>query len=169
MFRRMALAMGCLLAANHAIATANFESGPVRPLIMSSDSEQLYAANTPGNSLEVFDVAPDGSLHHAYTVPVGLEPVAIAVHNDYIWVVNHMSDSVSVIDALATPPRVIKTLLVGDEPNDIVFAGPGFSRAFVTTARRGQNNPIDPQYFSTDTGRANVWVFDANNLGSAPG
>ena len=66
---------------------------------MSSDSEQLYAANTPGNSLEVFDVAPDGSLHHSYTVPVGLEPVAVAVHNDYIWVVNHMSDSVSVIDA----------------------------------------------------------------------
>ena len=39
------------------------------------------------------------------------------------------------------PPRVVRTLLVGDEPRDIVFAGPGGNRAFITTARRGQNVP----------------------------
>ena len=30
------------------------------------------------------------------------------------------------------PPRVARTLLVGDEPRDIVFAGPGGNRAFIT-------------------------------------
>ncbi len=74
---------------------------------------------------------------------VGLEPVAVAVQSRReVWVVNHLSDSVSVVDV--TSPRnpwVDKTLLVGDEPRDIVFAGPQRSRAFVTTAHRGQNNP----------------------------
>ena len=33
----------------------------------------------------------------------------------------------------------MRTLLVGDEPRDIVFAGAGSTRAFITTAHRGQN------------------------------
>ena len=80
-------------------------------------------------------------------MPVGLEPVAVAARtNTEVWVVNHLSDSVSIVDIGATPPRVVRTLLVGDEPRDIVFAGPTdadghFSRAFITTARRGQNLP----------------------------
>ena len=58
---------------------------------------------------------------------------------------NHLSDSVSIVDVGAAPPRVARTLLVGDEPRDIVFAGPGGNRAFITTAHRGQNRPGDPQ------------------------
>jgi hypothetical protein len=78
-------------------------------------------------------------------------------------VVNQLSDSVSVVDVGATPPRVVRTLLVGDEPRDIVFAGPGFSRAFITTARRGQNVPltVPPMLTTPGTPRALVWVFDA--------
>ena len=37
--------------------------------------------------------------------------------------------------------HVSRTLLVGDEPRDIVFAGPHHDRAFITTAHRGQNSP----------------------------
>ena len=59
-------------------------------------------------------------------MPVGLEPVAVAARTDgEVWVVNHLSDRVSVVDVAADPPRVVRTLLVGDEPRDIVFAGPG--------------------------------------------
>lgn len=73
------------------------------------------------------------------SVPVGLEPVAVAARtNDEVWVVNHMSDSISVVDVSASPPRVVRTLLVGDEPRDIVFAGSP-QRAFITTAHRGQH------------------------------
>lgn len=64
-----------------------------------------------------------------------------------------------------TGGRVVRTLLVGDEPRDIVFAGPGRNRAFVTTAHRGQNVPDDPQLQTPGVGRADVWVFDADRLG----
>ncbi|MBW1907138.1 MAG: hypothetical protein JRJ24_17915, partial [Deltaproteobacteria bacterium] len=63
-----------------------------------------------------------------------------------------------------------RTLLVGDEPRDIVFAGPEGNRAFITTAHRGQNSPY-PQgdYDVEGTGRADVWVFDATSLGTSLG
>ncbi len=63
----------------------------------------------------------------------------------------------------------MRTLLVGDEPRDIVFAGPERSRAFITTAHRGQNIPFDPQLTTPGVGRADVWVFDADELGGASG
>ena len=40
-----------------------------------------------------------------------------------IWVVNHLSDSVSIVDPTASPPQVVRTLPVGDEPNDILVGG----------------------------------------------
>ena len=102
-------------------------------------------------------------------MPVGLEPVAVAARTDgEVWVVNHLSDSVSVVDVAADPPRVVRTLLVGDEPRDIVFAGPGRSRAFVTAAHRGQNRPGDPQLTTPGVGRADVWVFDAGAPAAPP-
>ena len=113
-----------------------FESGPVRPMAMSPDRTRLFVANTPNNTLDVFDVSAAG-LQLATRVPVGLEPVAVAARsNTEVWVVNHLSDSVSVVD-LGGTPRVVRTLLVGDEPRDVVFAGSP-ERAFITTAHRGQ-------------------------------
>jgi hypothetical protein len=77
--------------------------------------------------------------------------------------------SVVKIDSNDKDGRVVRTLLVGDEPRDIVFAGPGRARAFVTTEYRGQNVPYDPQLTTPGVGRADVWVFDANNLGAGLG
>jgi len=153
-------------------AFVTFESGQVRPLALSPSGNQLFAVNTPDNRLEVFDVDPGGALTPAASIPVGLEPVAVAARTDgEVWVVNHLSDSVSIVDVAATPPRVIRTLLVGDEPRDIVFAGPGGARAFITTARRGQSLPESvPALLSTPSvPRALVWVFDANALGAPSG
>ena len=84
-------------------------------------------------------------LTHRTSVAVGLEPVAVAARNDSeVWVVNHLSDSVSIVERRRRrhTARVVRTLLVGDEPRDIVFAGPGRRRAFITTAHRGQNVPV---------------------------
>ncbi len=149
-----------------------FEAGAVRPLALSTDGTRLFAANIPDGRLEVLDVSADRLVHRS-SVPVGLEPVAVAVRStprgDEVWVVNHLSDSVSIIDAGREPPVVTQTLLVGDEPRDIVFAGEGHSRAFVTTAHRGQNSPVDPALTTPSTGRADVWVFDANAVGSGLG
>jgi YVTN family beta-propeller protein len=165
----LALFLVSLFALPAAAAFVTFESGQVRPLALSPDGTRLFAVNTPDDRVEIFDV--DGSgLTHAASVPVGLEPVAVAARNGgEVWVVNHLSDSVSVVDVASTPPRVVRTLLVGDEPRDIVFAGPGRDRAFVTAAHRGQNRPGDPQLATPGIGRADVWVFDAAAPGTSLG
>ncbi|MBZ5708039.1 YncE family protein [Nannocystis pusilla] len=161
---------GTVETARAATPFAAFESGQVRPLAMNQSRTRLYAVNTPDNRLEVYKIKSNGNLEHAASVPVGLEPVAVAVRNDdEVWVVNHLSDSVSIVDVDDDRPYVKRTLLVGDEPRDIVFAGPGKSRAFVTAAHRGQNAPFDPQLTTPSVGRADVWVFNANSLGNSLG
>ncbi|HMJ13606.1 MAG TPA: hypothetical protein VK524_19445, partial [Polyangiaceae bacterium] len=169
-----------------------FESGPVRPVAISGN--RLYVCNTPDGVLEIFDInSTTGRLSHFASVPVGVEPVAVAVRpsttEPEVWVVNHVSDSVSVIKG-STSPRVARTILVGDEPNDVVFAANG--RAFITTAHRGEQrvdpslNALaglgedlvsgrpdgDPQLTTPGIGRADVWVFDPSaadtSLGGVP-
>jgi len=146
-----------------------FESGQVRPLAMSPNGEWLYVCNTPDGYLEAYSLTGNDTL--IASIPVGLEPVSVAARNNVeIWVVNHLSDSVSIIDLSVFPFRVVRTLHVGDEPRDIVFAGPNGDLAFITTAHRGQNTPWpDGDYDVPGVGRADVWVFDATDLGTAMG
>jgi len=149
----------------------NFETIPTRALALAPDGTRLFATNTPDGRLEILSVTPDG-LVAAGSVPVGLDPIAVAARSDAeVWVVNHLSDSVSIVDVSADPPRVVRTLLVGDEPRDVVFAGARRERAFITAARRGQNHPADTvaEQQRPGIGRADVWVFDTENLGAAAG
>ena len=147
----------------------NFESGPVRPLALSPDKSQLFVTNIPNGTLDIFDVLPN-ALTLRHSIPVGIDPVAVAAPtSDEVWVVNHLSDSVSIIDLSQEPPFVRQTLLVGDEPRDIVFGGPDNRWAFITTARRGQNSPVDPALTTEGLGRANVWVFERNQQSSHTG
>ncbi len=177
-----ALAAAALLASGAANAQPSFlefESGPVRPLALTPDGTKLLACNIPDNRLEIFSVSA-GVLTALGSVPVGMEPVAVAARsNTEAWVVNHLSDSVSIVDLTASPPRVTRTLLVGDEPRDLVFSGTGGNRAFITTAHRGQHRTDlslagvagadDPQLTTAGIGRADVWVFDAADLGETLG
>ena len=144
---------------------------------MSPDGTTLLAVNTPNGTLEAFDLTT-GTLSLKFRVPVGLEPVAVAARtNTEVWVTNLLSDSVSVVSLTGTP-HVIRTLLVGDEPRDIVFAGTP-PRAFITTAHRGQQRTDpsiakvpgagDPQLTTAGIPRADVWVFDPANLGTTAG
>ena len=142
-----------------------FESGPVRPIALSADGKRLFVTNRPAHCLEIYAVEGD-TLRLVSAIAVGLEPVAVVERNaNEVWVVNHLSDSVSVVRLDGTP-RVLRTLQVGDEPRDIVFAGANRDRAFVTAAFRGQNRPnITTKDLTTPgQGRADVWVFDAANL-----
>jgi YVTN family beta-propeller protein len=136
---------------------------------LSADGTRLYVTNTPDNRVEIYNVS--GSTPTLIeSVPVGLEPVALAfAPNGNLWVVNHLSDSISIVDVSRSPARVINTLLTADEPRDIVFAGPNNRWAFITAARRGQNAPFNPQLHTPGLGRADVWVFDAANPGTAFG
>src|SRR6185369_2922076 len=170
-----AVGMLALLARGaHAQSFVNFESGHVRPLAQSADGTKLFAVNTPDNRLEIYTVGV-GSLTLAAEVPVGLEPVAVATRTNGIgrteaWVVNHLSDSISIVevDPLdVTQSRVTRTIVTCDEPRDIVFAGTGNARAFLTTARRGQNCPVSASSTTAGLGRAVVQVWNANALTSA--
>ena len=154
-----------------------FESGHVRPIATSPDGNTLFAVNTPNGTLEVLDLT-SGAPAFSYRVPVGLEPVAVAARtNTEVWVINHLSDSVSIVSLTGTA-HVVRTLLIGDEPRDIVFAGTP-SRAFITTAHRGQQRTDpslanvpgagDPQMTTAGIPRADVWVFDPANLGTTMG
>src|SRR5438045_216023 len=130
----------CFLLACHKSASASsagpafieFESGQVRPLAISPDRQKLFAVNTLNGMVDIFDLS-SGMPVYQYRVAVGLEPVAVAARTaSEVWVVNHLSDSVSIV-SLAGTPHVVRTLLVGDEPRDIVFAGNPI-RAFIATA-----------------------------------
>ncbi len=110
--------------------TANFESSHVHPIALTPSLDRLLVVNTPDALLESYLVLPDGSLRYERAIPVGLEPVSLRVRSDSeAWVVNHLSDSISVVDVEAG--GVTRTLQTDDEPNDIVFAA---GRAFVSVA-----------------------------------
>src|SRR5579883_399496 len=173
----LTLFSGKASTASAGLPFVEFESGPVRPIAMSPDGNMLFAVNTPNGTLEIFDLS-SGMPASLASVRVGLEPVAVAaLTNSEVWVTNHLSDSVSVVSLTGTP-HVIRTLLVGDEPRDVVFAGKPV-RAFITTAHRGQqrSDPSiadvpgagDPQLTTPGVPRADVWVFDPSNLGTTVG
>ena len=101
---------------------ANFESPQSRPLVVSPDGERLLAVNTPNNSLAIFSLSDPSLPVLQAEIPVGSEPVSVAIEStDKVWVVNHVSDSISVVSL--TRGAVIRTIHVGDRPSDIVFAG----------------------------------------------
>ena len=123
----------------------NFETPHVNPLDITPDGGRLLAVNTADNRLEVFTLGPSGPVK-AGSVPVGLEPVTVRARTSTeIWVVNHVSDSISIID-LPTM-RVTNTISVGDEPTDVVFAGVP-QRAFVCLSQLNQVKVFDPATLS---------------------
>ncbi len=133
----------------------NFETGQTHPVRLSAAGDELYAVNTAEARLAIFDVAAtDGSLTFSGDVPVGLDPVSAAVRpgTNEVWVVNHLSDSVSVVDAATR--TIIATIAVGDEPTDVAFAS---GRAFVTLA--GNQDRVNVYNASTRALLATLPIF----------
>src|ERR1043165_1760260 len=99
----------------------NFEGKLTRPICLSPDGTRLFAVNTPDARLSVFDVAHPLSPFLIAEIPVGVEPVSVnARDNNEVWVVNEVSDSVSVVSV--SNRVVMDTLYAKDEPVDVVFA-----------------------------------------------
>ncbi|MBC7772731.1 MAG: hypothetical protein H7210_09580 [Pyrinomonadaceae bacterium] len=119
----------------------NWENAHVHPLDMTPDGSTLLAVNTLDNRVEVFTLTPGGPVHTG-AVQVGLDPISVRARtNNEIWVVNHISDSVSIVN-LSTM-SVVNTIKTLDEPCDVVFAGAP-ARAFVTCSQVNTVQVFDP-------------------------
>ena len=154
----VSLAMMTREARAQSNAFRNFEGTQVHPLALTPDGTRLLAVNTPAASLSVFQLTPGGPVLTA-EIPVGFEPVSVAARNDReAWVVNWLSDSVSIVD-LATG-NVVRTIEVGDEPTDVIFAGPGRANAFVCVSGGAS---LFTNFNTNTLGRGQVVVFDAAN------
>jgi len=127
---------------------ANFESHPVHPLALTPDGTRLLVLNVPDGRLSVFAVDAGGALTRSDEIPVGLEPCSVAAASDSeAWVVNQGSEDVSIVNL--NSGNVTRSLRVGDEPADVVFAktsaSPGAPRlAFVTIAGESRIQAFDP-------------------------
>jgi YVTN family beta-propeller protein len=87
--------------------------------------------NTADARLSIFDLTTPAAPQLIREIPVGIEPVSVqAVSDDEAWVVNQVSDSVSVVSV--SRGIVVDTLRAKNEPADVVFVG---NRAFVTLGR----------------------------------
>ncbi|MBI3847875.1 MAG: YncE family protein [Planctomycetes bacterium] len=124
----------------------NWENPHVHPLDLTPDHTRLLAVNTPDDRLEVFDVT-SGTPVLVAEIAVGIDPVSVrARSNGEAWVVNHISDSVSIVD-LSTM-NVRDTISTADEPADVVFAGSP-QRAFVSCSQANLVQVFDPASLET--------------------
>ena len=151
------LAASLALVANSAKAQSyvNFEGKLTRPICLSPDGTRLFAVNTPDARLSVFDVSHPLNPFLIAEIPVGVEPVSVnARNNDEVWVVNEVSDSVSIVSV--TNRIVVDTLYVKDEPADVVFAG---GKAFVSGSR---NNRVSVFDLASHVLLTNIALFGEN-------
>jgi len=119
----------------------NWENPQVHPLEMTPDGTKLLAVNTADNRLMVFELAGPAPRLVA-SIPVGLEPVSVRARtNTEAWVVNHISDSVSIVSLVTN--NVVATVPTDDEPADVVFAGMP-RRAFITCSQVNTVLVVDP-------------------------
>lgn len=133
-------------AAPAQVPTVNFENQPVHALDLSPSGTLLAVAHTADARVQLFDIR-GGSAQPVGHVVVGIDPVSVRfASNNELWVVNHISDSVSIVDVQSR--QVKATLSTADEPFDVVFAG---GRAFVSCSQANQ-----------------IQVFDLADLSKAP-
>lgn len=137
-------------------------SPQTRPMALSNDGERLYVANTTSGTLSVLDVSNPFAPSTLAEVRVGHDPTSVAVlpglvgGDELIFVVNHVSDSISVVSR--NKLAVVQTLqeldaegvTLTDEPTGIVFASP--TRAFVTLDQPNQVVVLDVD----PSGRASI-------------
>lgn len=119
----------------------NYETPHVHPLDGTPDGAMLLAVNTAAHALEVFSLNTGLPVHRA-TIPVGMDPVSVRARtSSEAWVVNQVSDTVSVVDLNRL--LVVATLRTDNEPADVVFAGSP-SRAFVSCSDANRLNVFNP-------------------------
>ena len=117
----------------------HFEGRHCHPISFTPNGEKLLAVNALEGRLSVFACHSATKPTLIAEIPVGLEPVTVrARNNNEAWVVNEVSDSVSIVDL--TTGVIVATLPTPDEPADVVFTG---EKAFVSCARSNKILVLD--------------------------
>jgi len=182
---RIALAFVLTLASFASAAEVpfvNWENHPIRALDISPDGRVLAVAHTADQRVQLFDISSGAPVAAGHVV-VGIDPVAVKFRNDgELWVVNHISDSVSIVDVALRQVRA--TLATDDEPFDVVFAQ---GRAFVScsqvnrvlvfdaanpaTAQRISINGEDPRALAVSADGRSVFaaIFESGNASTLLG
>lgn len=133
-----------------AIGHSSFMSPHARPIVTSG--EHVFVVNTPADTVDVINTR---SRKIVARVNVGIDPVGLAVRPDgkEIWVANHVSDSVSVIDTDSTSPAYLHVVATVqdidprskatrfDEPTGIAFASD--TKAYVALSSENKIAVID--------------------------
>jgi YVTN family beta-propeller protein len=138
----------------------NFENPHCHPIDVSPDNSTLATVNTAANRVDLWDLT-SGVPVFTKAVPVGYDPVTARWRtNNELWVVNHISDTISVVDvANAIITQTIETL---EEPCDVVFAGTT-QRAFVSCSFVNTIQIFNPTTFA-ETGQVAVAAEDPRGL-----
>lgn len=143
----------------------NWENPPLAPLAITPDGTRLLLANLPTATLDVYDLTGPVP-RRVGSVPVGLDPVTVrARSNTEAWVVNHISDSVSIVDLAAMTVKA--TLPTLDEPYDLVFAGDP-QRAFVSCSQANAVQVFDPAAPGSPPATIPIDAEDPRALGVSP-
>jgi YVTN family beta-propeller protein len=145
---------------------ANFETPPVHPLDLSPDGALLAVAHTAQGRVEILSLNSTGTPSKLVSLPAGVDPVSVRWRTaTEVWVVNHWSDTVSVLDV---PSRtVLHTLATDDEPCDVVFAGTP-PRAFVSCSQANSVLVFNPASLSTPSERIAILGEDPRALAVSP-
>ena len=168
------------------IGHPTFVSPHTNPIAVHNN--HVYVVNTPSGTLDVIETNNRAVIAR---IPVGIDPVSIAVRPDgqEIWVSNHISDSVSVVDNNPKSPtylHVIATIqafdqqnksTLFDEPMGIAFANS--QKAYVALSSDNQIAVVDvaqrkiikrltitaqdPRAISVHDGKLYVIPFESNN------
>ena len=169
-----------------AVGHSSFMSPHAKPIAFSGG--RVFVANTPADTVDVIDPA---TRKVTTRIPVGIDPVGLAVRPDgkELWVANHVSDSLSVIDTdfdsptylhvIATVQDFIPTTKATrfDEPIGIAFASN--EKAYVALSSentiavidvasrkvtgRLPINAQDPRAITVRGNRLYVIPFESNN------
>jgi YVTN family beta-propeller protein len=156
------------------------------PIVISGG--RVFVVNTPADTVDVIDAATRAITAR---INVGIDPVSIAVRPDgnEVWVSNHVSDSVSVIDSDPASPTHLQVVATVqdldpvskatrfDEPVGIAFASN--SKAYVALSSENQIAVVDvatrritnkltitaqdPRAIAVRDGRLYVIPFESNN------
>ena len=183
-------------AAPTAAPTANQPPGPpghssfmsphAAPIALGGG--RVFVANTPADTVDVIDPA---TRKVTARIPVGIDPVGLALRPDgrELWVANHVSDSLSVIDTDFDSPTYLQVIATVqdfnpatratrfDEPVGIAFANN--LKAYVALSsentiavinvasrkvtRRLEINAQDPRAITVRGNRLYVIPFESNN------